>query len=116
MGDDLPEPDVRATAPVGSYYVALYPFESEFDEDLSLQVGDLVKITEYVENVLFSMLLFYGLSASYPLHTTLLQQASRHYSLSPTPGALREDGGVVNATVSEAGSLQTMSGAQKNQR
>jgi hypothetical protein len=45
---DLPEPDLRATASADSYYVALYPFESEFEEDLSLQAGDLVKIVECV--------------------------------------------------------------------
>ena len=45
----LPEPDLQATAAKGSFWVALFPFDSEYDEDLSLEAGDLVKITEYAD-------------------------------------------------------------------
>lgn len=43
----LPEPDLKATATRGSFWIALFPFDSEYDEDLSLEEGDLIKITEY---------------------------------------------------------------------
>lgn len=48
MSPRLPEPNLKATAATGSLWVATYAFESQYDEDLPMEPGDIVKIVEYV--------------------------------------------------------------------